>query len=57
MIDISNCKSLNDISLLLYGKKNYYNREKVKQYLIQNNIDWKEWKTKKDNKKKMFIVW
>lgn len=55
MIDISNCKSLNDISLILYGKKNYYNREKVKQYLIENNIDWKEWKTKKDNKRKCLL--
>lgn len=43
MIDISNCKSLNDICILLYGKKNYTNREKVKKYLHENGIKWDEW--------------
>lgn len=48
MVDISECKTLNDISMLLFGKKNYSNREKVKKYLANNGIDWEEWKKSKE---------
>lgn len=43
MINIDNCKSLNDIAKILFGKANYTNREKVKKYLFENGVDWKEW--------------
>lgn len=43
MVNIDNCKSLNDIAKILFGKANYTNREKVKKYLFENGIDWKEW--------------
>ncbi len=42
MIDLSGCKSLSDISLLIYGNKNYNNREKTKKFLSENGIDWKQ---------------
>lgn len=42
MIDITDCKSLNDIAIKLFNKKNYTNREKVKKYLKENCIDWVE---------------
>lgn len=50
MVDISNCKSLNDICAVLNYKKNYTNREKVKKYLFENGIDWVEWLKEKKNK-------
>ena len=54
---LNNCKSLNDISRKLYGKVNYLNREKVKKYLLENGINWKEWlETIKKNKTKYCIV-
>lgn len=43
MINIDDCKSLNDIAKILFGKSNYTNREKSKKYLLENGIDWKEW--------------
>lgn len=50
MIDITDCKSLNDIAVKLFNKKNYTNREKVKKYLKENGIDWVEWLNKINTK-------
>lgn len=56
MIDIDDCKSLNDISLKIFGKKNYSNREKVKKLLFENDIDWKEWVLEKKKKQERFCL-
>jgi len=53
MIDISDCKTLNDIAIKLFNKKNYTNREKVKKYLKENGIEWTEWL--ENNKKKPIV--
>lgn len=45
--DLERCSTLNDIAVLLFGKKSYHNREKVKKYLSENGIDWKAWKENK----------
>lgn len=47
MIDLANCKNLNDVARKEFGKVNYYNRERVKKLLSENGIDWKEWKAQK----------
>lgn len=54
MEDISNCKSLSDIARILFGKENYTNREKVKKYLSDNGIDWKEWLKEQNEKPKRY---
>lgn len=56
MIDISDFQCLNDISLFLFGKANYYNRERVKVYLAENGVDWKEWLNTVKNKKKKYCI-
>ena len=56
MIDISKFQCLNDISLILFGKVNYHNREKVKVYLSENGVDWKEWLNSAKNKKKKYCI-
>lgn len=43
MIDLKNCKSLNDIARLIFGKENYINREKCKKILKDEGIDWEKW--------------
>ena len=43
MINLTNCKSLNDIARQEFGKANYTNREKCKKLLKEFGIDWKEW--------------
>lgn len=43
MVELNDCFSLNDIARKIYGKANYTNREKVKKYLAENNIEWQEW--------------
>lgn len=40
---LQNCTTLNDIATIIYNKKNYNTREKVKRLLAENSIDWKEW--------------
>ena len=47
---LENSKSLNDVSLAIFGVKNYYNREKSKKILEENNINWKEWLESKKRK-------
>lgn len=47
MIDLTDCKNLNDVARKEFGKVNYYNRERVKKLLSENGIDWKEWKAQK----------
>lgn len=56
MINIDNCTSLNDISLILYGKINYTNREKVKKYLFEHGIDWRVWKESVRRGEKRFCL-
>ena len=57
MRDITNCKSLNDLSRLFFGKANYNNREKVKKKLAEEGIDWQIWlKDHKENKQKKFCL-
>ena len=36
---LQNCTTLNDIATIIYNKKNYNAREKVKRLLAENNID------------------
>jgi len=43
MIDLTNCKSLNDIARQEFGKANYTNREKCKKILFNEGINWEEW--------------
>lgn len=50
MIDLSNCKSLSDISFLLYGSKNYSSREKTKKYLLENDIEWSSFLKEKNKR-------
>ena len=47
MIDLTNCKCLNDIARQEFGKANYTNREKCKKLLAKEGIDWEEWLTSK----------
>ena len=57
MEDISflkNCKTLNDVSRILFGKANYNCREKVKIFLHENNIDWHEWLEQKKTQNKQY---
>lgn len=51
MIDIKNCKTLNDIARQEFGKANYNNREKCKKLLEENGINWKDWLESKKRKK------
>lgn len=37
------CKSLNDIARKFFGTANYTNREKSKELLFRQGIDWKKW--------------
>lgn len=51
ILDKSN--TLSEVSLFLFKKNNYTNREKVKKLMLEEGIDWKEWlQIKKDEKKK-----
>lgn len=56
MLDLENCKCLNDICRKVFGKVNYYNREKCKKLLLEEGIDWREWldkfKLPENNEKK-----
>ena len=57
MIQIEDCKSLNDVARKFFGKANYTNREKCKKLLFENGIDWKVWLNGiKESKKKYCIV-
>ena len=51
MIDLANCKCLNDIARQEFGKANYTNREKCKKILLQEGIDWEKWLESKKEKK------
>ena len=54
MEEIKNCKSLSEAAIVLYGKENYANREKVKVYLKNNGIEWTEWLKKQKEKPKRY---
>lgn len=56
MIDIDDCNSLNDIARKILGKANYTNREKIKQLLAQNGINWEKWLISKAQGKKMYCL-
>lgn len=47
---IEKCNTLSDIAICIYNKNNYYNRKRVKKILLENNIDFKEWKESKRKK-------
>ena len=47
---IRNCKSLSEAAIILYGVNNTSNREKVKVFLLENNISYKEWLDSKKRK-------
>ena len=49
MIDLTNCKCLNDIARQEFGLANYTNREKCKKILLEEGIDWKEWLENRKN--------
>ena len=51
---LNECKTLNDISRVLYGKANYSNREKVKIFLQENGINWKEWLAENKERNKRY---
>lgn len=40
---LNQCNTLSDLARKIYHKDNYWAREKVKDLLFENNIDWKEW--------------
>ena len=44
---LNQCNTLSDLARKIYNKDNYWAREKVKDLLFENNIDWKEWLTSK----------
>lgn len=52
MINLENCKTLNDIARQEFGKANSNCREKVKKLLEKEGIDWKEWLISKGGKVK-----
>ena len=57
MIDLTNCKCLNDIARQEFGKANYTNREKCKKLLENEGIDWEEWlASKKEDKPKKYCL-
>ena len=49
MINLENCKSLNDIARQEFGKADSNQREKVKKLLDKEGIDWKQWLKDKGN--------
>lgn len=49
-------KSLSDIARELFGKQNYTNREKCKQILKENGIEWKKWLEDKKTKPKRYCL-
>ena len=56
MINLENLKTLNDGTMVLYGKINYYNRERFKKYLNKYGIDWKEWLAEKKHKEPRYCL-
>lgn len=52
MVDITDCNCLNDIARKEFGVANYNNRERVKKLLLEDGIDWKEWKKEKQEEKR-----
>ena len=56
MLDLSNCKSLNDIARQLFGKSNFTNREKCKKILLENGIDWEKWLDEIKQKNEKFCL-
>lgn len=56
MIDITDCHTLNDIARKIFNKANYTNREKVKQILFKENIDWKKWLEEQKIAKEKFCI-
>lgn len=57
MIDLSKCKSLNDVAKQEFGKANYTNRKKVKELLKNEGVDWKEWIESKKIKPRKFCLY
>lgn len=57
MIDLTNCKCLNDIARQEFGLANYTNREKCKKILSEEGIDWKEWLREKNEKLKNYCLY
>ena len=58
MIDLTNCKSLNDIARQEFGKANYTNREKCKKILLYEGINWEEWlESIKSSKPKKYCLY
>ena len=55
-LDLSKCSSLNDIARQIFGKANYYNREKCKKILLKEGIDWKEFINKQKQKNKRYCL-
>ena len=44
---INDAKSFSDLAVSLFGKNNYTNRQKCKDILSENGIDWEEWRNSK----------
>ena len=48
--------TISDVARIIFGKPNYTNREKCKEILSENGIDWKEWVENKKIKPKKFCL-
>ncbi len=53
---LEECKSLSDLARVLFGKENYTNREKCKDILADNGVDWMEWLNIKKQKTKHYCL-
>ena len=50
-------KNLSDLARKLFGKENYSNREKCKNILKENGIEWEKWLTEKKKKPKKYCLY
>ena len=53
---LKNSKSLNDLALAIFGKKNQNARNKCKQILKENGIEWEKWLEDKKVKPKRYCL-
>lgn len=53
---LADSKTLSDLSMKIFGNKNYTNREKCKKILKENGIDWEEWLAEKKIKPKKYCL-
>lgn len=56
MVNLDDCKTLNDIARKLFNKANYTNREKVKKILYNEGINWEEWLLSNKEKEERYCL-